>query len=190
MIKWTLVFDWHEGSTMALKEPLMTAINWFDKNIIYGGDNIDLTGCKNKLVPMYRKVLVYLQKLLGDRLITGNHCAQKDKDRMYVIPGTRVAVMHGDAIFWGEEKSQKFRQKEHGAGVLKRFFWTNSLEALENGYDRKISNEDLERFYAMCIKYDVDEIYIGHLHCRTQIDAIYKGKTLHVCKRGITEIYV
>lgn len=187
-MKYKFVFDIHEGSTMQIAK--CSDFKWDQADIIYGADNIDMTNCKKSMVNHYQELIYKLKNILGDRFLTGNHCAQRDSDRLYKIPNTRVGVMHGDLIFWGKEKSQKYRNKKHGAGFLKRGLWVNALEALENGYDRKVNDDDLERFHALCLIYDVDRIIVGHLHPKRQIDIFYKGKHLTICQRGLTELEV
>lgn len=186
-MKYTFIFDEHEGSTNGL-ELDHRPFNYLNPFLIYGGDNIDLVNCKKKDVKAYQVMIRVLKEKMGDRYLFGNHEAQGDSDRMYKIPNTRIGVMHGDLIMWGKEKSEKYRKKKHGAGFLKRGLWVNAVEAFENGYNRKVNNDDLERFYSQCIQNDVDRIIIGHMHPDKQIEIIYKRKHLTICKRGLTEL--
>ena len=187
-MKWRILFDAHQGSTMQIDR--CSDYLWTQKDLIYGGDNIDLVNSRKYQIPYFQSEINRIKALLGDRFITGNHEAQRDSDCIYIIPNTRTGVMHGDYIFWGKEKSDKYRQKKHGAGFLKRFFWVNALEAFENGYDRKVTTEDLERFYEYCIRKNVDRIIVGHRHPSEHLEIDYKGKRLTVCKRGLTELEI
>lgn len=153
----------------------------------YLGDNWDIINCKKKDVKFVQEQIDMLRVLYGKRFITGNHEAQRDSDRLVIVkPG--IAAMHGDLIFWGKEKSEKYRQKDHGAGVLKRALWVNALEAVEAGYDRKVSEEDLIRFDAICATAGVHTIIVGHMHPTSQRVITRGPNTLIVLKRGITTL--
>lgn len=185
-MKYKFLFDKHAGSTNSIE--LGKSLDLNDPLLIYGGDNFDMTNCRKDQVKFFQSEIDRCKQMLGDRFISGNHEAQKDSDRIYIIPNTRTGVMHGDYIFWGKEKSDKYRQKKHGAGFLKRGLWVNALEAFENGYNRKVTTEDLERFYQYCVKKNVDRIIVGHLHPNEHLEIDYKGKRLTVCRRGLTEL--
>lgn len=187
MSTYNFLFDLHSFSTNAISTNGVT-VYLNDPYTICGGDNFDIVNCKKSDVKKVQGYIDAWKEAMGDRYIFGNHEAQRDNDRMYKIRGTRVGVMHGDLIMWGKKKSEKYRRKDHGAGFLKRGLWVNALEAFENGYNRKVNDEDLERFYEQCILHDVDRIIIGHMHPEKQIDIIYKGKHLTICKRGLTVI--
>ena len=156
----------------------------------YIGDNLDLINCKKKDVPKVQELIDFLREKYGKRFITGNHEAQRDMDKLIIIkPG--VAVMHGDLIFWGADKSERYRRKDHGAGFLKRGLWVNALESLEAGYDRKISKEDLIRFDYLCEKYSVHTIIVGHLHPEKTITTISpQGNKLIALKRGVNDLWL
>lgn len=185
-MKMKFVCDLHIGSTNEKK----VTYDLSDKKLMLIGDIFDMTNCKKSEVKKYQNLIDNTKAVLKERYLFGNHEAQRDYDRLYKIPGTRTGVMHGDYIFWGAEKSQNYREKSHGAGFLKRLLWVNALEAFENGYDRKIKTDDLDRFNTMCIKYDVDRVIVGHLHCKKRIDITYKGKLLTVLPRGMTELEI
>lgn len=188
MIKslYTFISDLHEGAPNELQGYAYPYQPQNDKEY-YVGDNIDMTNCKKSKVKFYQDKLNKLKQFYGDRLITGNHEAQRDTDRLVIIkPG--IAVMHGDDIFWGRNKSAEYRQKDHGAGFLKRGLWVNALEAIEQGYDRKVSDQDLNRFSAICDTFGVHTIIVGHLHPTKQLDIDHNGKKLIVLKRGITTL--
>ena len=156
----------------------------------YIGDNLDLINCKKKDVPKVQALIDFLREKYGKRFITGNHEAQRDMDKLIIIkPG--VAVMHGDLIFWGIEKSEKYRKKDHGAGFLKRFFWVNALETVEAGYNRKISKEDIDRFDEICKVHGVHTIIVGHLHPEKTITTISpQGNKLIALKRGVNDLWL
>lgn len=182
----TFINDLHIYAPNEL-EGFRNCFNPNDLNEYFLGDNFDLTNCKKKEVRAVQRELDKLKEKYGDRFITGNHEAQRDTDRLVIIkPG--IAVMHGDDIFWGREKSVKYRRKDHGAGFLKRGLWVNALEAFEAGYDRKISKEDIERFIAICKHYGVHTIIVGHLHPAKQIILKQDGFTLICLKRGVTTL--
>lgn len=185
-MKYKFLYDTHQGSTNSVD--VGHSLDLKDPFLIYGGDNFDLTNCKKDQVKFFQSEINRIKSVIGDRFISGNHEAQRDSDKLYIIPGTRTGVMHGDYIFWGKEKSDKYRMKKRGAGFLKRLFWVNALEAFENGYNRKISTEDLDRFYEYCIRKNVDRLVVGHLHPDKHLEIDYKGKRLTVCKRGLTEL--
>ena len=153
----------------------------------YLGDNYDLANCKKSDVKEVQDKVTRLKRLYGGRFISGNHERQSDSDSLVKI-NNDVAVMHGDLIFWGEEKSKDYRSKPHGAGFLKRGLWVNALEAIENGYNRKVSSEDRGRFSAMAVSYKVKRIIVGHLHPSEQLDINVDGCLLTVLKRGVTEL--
>lgn len=153
----------------------------------YLGDNYDLANCKKSDVKEVQDKVTRLKRLYGGRFISGNHERQSDSDSFAKI-NNDVAVMHGDHIFWGEEKSKDYRSKPHGAGFLKRGLWVNALEAIENGYDRKISDKDLDRFFDFAMKINVKRIIVGHLHPSKQLDVECSGRVLTVLKRGATEL--
>jgi len=156
----------------------------------YIGDNLDLINCKKKHVAVLQERINNLRVLYGDRFITGNHEAQRDRDRLVIIkPG--IAVMHGDLIFWGADKSERYRRKDHGAGFLKRFFWVNALETVEAGYNRKISKEDIDRFDEICKVHGVHTIIVGHLHPEKTITTISpQGNKLIALKRGVNDLWL
>lgn len=156
----------------------------------YLGDNLDMTNCKKMDVRTTQSHINILRTAYGNRFIAGNHEAQRDCDRLVIIkPG--IGVMHGDLIFWGIEKSEKYRRKDHGAGFLKRFFWVNALEALEAGYDRKISKEDIDRFDEICKVHGVHTIIVGHLHPEKTITTISpQGNKLIALKRGVNDLWL
>ena len=179
----------HEGAPNQL-EGFDNPYNPYDESEYYVGDNIDLTNCKKKHVAVLQERINNLRVLYGDRFITGNHEAQRDRDRLVIIkPG--IAVMHGDLIFWGIEKSEKYRKKDHGAGFLKRFFWENALETVEAGYNRKISKEDIDRFDEICKVHGVHTIIVGHLHPEKAITTISpQGNKLIALKRGVNDLWL
>lgn len=182
----TFVNDIHEEAPNELAG-FRNCYNPSDKNEYYIGDNIDLINCKKKDVARLQARINELRLLYGDRFITGNHEAQRDSDRLVIIkPG--VAVMHGDLIFWGKEKSEKYRRKDHGAGFLKRGLWVNALEAFEAGYDREISEEDIHRFIDLCHQHNVHTIIVGHMHPKVQKILQRADLTLIVLKRGVTTL--
>lgn len=182
------VYDLHLGAPNQLEGRYV--IDWADERMIYGGDNLDLANCLKKHSNSLQFAVDQAKKFAGWRFKSGNHERQKDFDYLTKIPNSRVGYMHGDLIFWGWEKSKAYRAKDHGAGFLKRTFWVNALDALENGYDRKISSEDLDRFYDIAVANDVDEIIVGHLHPKQILRVNYKGKILTVCPRGITALEI
>ena len=185
---YTFVNDGHEYAPNQLKG-FKNPYNPRDKREYYIGDNLDLINCKKKDVPKLQARLNELRAQYGDRFITGNHEAQRDRDRLVIIkPG--IAVMHGDLIFWGIEKSERYRMKDHGAGFLKRALWVNALEAVEAGYDRKISETDLIRFDAICKQYGVHTIIVGHLHPGSTIDIKRGGNRLIALKRGVNQVWL
>lgn len=153
----------------------------------YIGDNLDMTNCKKKDVQKVQREINFWRDLYGYRFITGNHEAQRDSDTLVVVK-QGVGVMHGDDIFWGREKSLQYRRKEHGAGFLKRSLWVNALEAFENGYDRKVSEEDLVRFDSLCKHHGVPTIIVGHMHPKETFEINRNGNKLIVLKRGVNEL--
>lgn len=187
----TVLNDIHEGSTMELKFP-KSPYNPKDPDEYYIGDNIDLVNCKKKLVKFYQDKLNQLRVAYGRRLITGNHEAQKDADLLVIVPGTNTGLMHGCLICWGEEKSMKYRRKDHGAGFLKRGLWVNALEAFENGYDRPITSEDLERASRIAKAKQLDRLIIGHKHpSKRQTYKLLNGASeLIVLPRGINQVWI
>lgn len=187
----TVLNDIHEGSTMELKfakSPYYPR----DPDEYYIGDNIDLVNCKKKYVDMYTRKLNDLKAAYGRRFITGNHEAQSDEDQLVVVEGTNTGLMHGDFIFWGSEKSIKYRQKDHGAGFLKRGLWVNALEAFENGYDRPITSEDLARAEWIARDKKLDRLIVGHKHPgKRQVYKLLNGATeFIVLPRGINQVWI
>ena len=95
--RFRFINDSHEGAPNQL-EGFDNPYNPYDESEYYLGDNIDLTNCKKKHVAVLQERINNLRVLYGDRFITGNHEAQRDRDRLVIIkPG--IAVMHGDLIF-------------------------------------------------------------------------------------------
>lgn len=185
-MKWAFAYDLHRGST----NEVSLNLNLDDPRLIFGGDIYDLTNTKKSDLENQRAKMKRAKAALGPRYLYGNHEAQRDMDVLWIIPGTRTGVMHGDLIFWGDDKSEAYRRKSHGAGFLKRGIWANALEAFENGYDRKVKTDDLERFYRLAVHWNVDRIIVGHMHPSKHLEIDYKGKRLTVCKRGLTELEI
>ena len=186
----TIIHDVHEGSPMEMKFKHNT-YNPANENEYYNGDNIDMTNCKKKMVGHCQAKINELRKLYGRRFITGNHEAQRDADLLVIIPRTDVGIMHGDFIFWGAEKSMKYRRKDHGAGFLKRGLWVNALEAFENDYDRPVKQEHLDRANLICSSKNLSRLIVGHKHPSKQGD--YKlvcGATLTTLPRGINKLWL
>jgi hypothetical protein len=181
---YTFVYDIHRGAD----NEMSVDFDLSNRRLVLGGDVFDLANCKKSQVGKIQKEINRHKSILGTRYVTGNHERQHDMDRLFVIPGTKTGVMHGDHIFWGSERAIDYRQKDHGAGFFKRKVWVNALEALENGYDRKVKTDDLERFAEICELHDLNRIIVGHMHPAIQLDIHYKGFHLTVCKRGVTNL--
>lgn len=159
----------------------------FDEWVL--GDVYDLVNTKKSLVEAAEAEFKKMRALYGRRYITGNHEAQGDYDHFeWVDEEKRIAVMHGDYIFWGNEKSMKYRRKSHGAGFLKRLLWVNAVEAFEAGYDRQLKEDDLDRFVKFCKLNQIKTLIVGHLHPSKPIDFMRDGRRLIVLKRGTTMI--
>lgn len=183
---YTFINDLHIYAPNEL-EGYRNCFNPSDENEFFLGDNFDLINCKKKEVKNVQREIDKLKEKYGKKFITGNHEAQRDTDSLVIVkPG--IAAMHGDDIFWGREKSVKYRQKDRGAGFLKRGLWVNALEAFEQGYDRKVSDEDLKRFDSVATANGVHTIIVGHLHPKDQLNINYNNKRLVVLKRGITTL--
>lgn len=158
-----------------------------DLNEYLLGDIFDLINCKKSDVKFLQDLIEHYKIIYRTRYILGNHEAQRDKDSFLYL-NDDTGAMHGDHIFWGEDKSVKYRMKDHGAGVLKRNLWVPALEAIENGYDRKISDTDIDRFKLVCKEKNVKRIIVGHMHPTEQRNIVTEGLTLTVLKRGTTEL--
>lgn len=179
--------DVHIGATNQLGGFSEKNLDPSNENEWVLGDVFDLTNCKKKDVKKIQEQLDHFRKLYGRRFITGNHEAQKDSDQFQWIDQSRgIAAMHGDFIFWGQEKSLKYRFKDHGAGFLKRLLWVNAVEAIEKGYDRQVNGDDLKRFSGYCKASEIKVLIVGHMHPKKTIKIYHDGLVLIVLKRGTT----
>lgn len=179
---WT---DVHEGAKNEIS--LMLPENP-DEDTYFLGDIFDLSNCKKSDVKYYQgQINAYRQKM-GQRYRLGNHERQRDRDILLHI-GYGVGIMHGDEISWGAKRSMNYRSGEHGAGFFKRVMFTEAREIVEQGWERELSEEDLQRADDLMAMAGCHTVIIGHCHPRKQ--RVYKtpnGRKLIVLKRGLTEL--
>lgn len=181
--------DTHIGATNQLPGFSEKDLDPSNENEWVLGDVFDLTNCKKKEVKLLQGRLDHFRKLYGKRYITGNHEAQKDADLFQWIDQSKgVAAMHGDFIFWGLEKSFKYRNKDHGAGLLKRLLWVNAIEAIEKGYDRQVNSDDLNRFSGYCKSNGIKVLIVGHMHPKKTLKIYHGDLVLIVLKRGTSAL--
>lgn len=163
----------------------------YRKITVAGGDIFCRANIKESYVPTQTSRIELEVERLGDMFLFGNHEKWRDKDVMKKLTPA-VGVMHGDKIFWGDAKSEKYRNGKLGSGFLKRKVWTNALESIENGYDRKVNEEDLNRAFSVASQYGVRVLIVGHLHPRKTLiyDVVHAEKRIRliVLKRGLTTI--
>ena len=210
-MRFRVINDLHLGAPNALFKTKEHA-NIFtpESNVeIYLGDNFDLANCSKDDVLYIRSLIIGYKEKYGARFITGNHERQRDEETErsgYMYRGYHndkpylIHFQHGDFVFWGQEKSKAYRAKEWGAGFLKRGLWVNFLEALEQGYDRKLNGVDLFRaklalLHASKIAaFDTSSfskafLVVGHLHPKKNLFIELGSNTyLLVLKRGVNDI--
>ena len=153
------------------------------------GDIVDLKNCDYNKLQSATTYYNRLKELMGDRYVTGNHEAQSDIEKPYVING--IAFFHGDSICYGMEESILQRSKKHGAGVIERWFKKKFSQG------RKLNDfteNDLSK-YVLGLRraffdYKVHTIVMGHIHPNKLIDAKLPFGRVIVVPRGITEIEI
>lgn len=166
--------EWHEAPPAAYKS----------ENEFLIGDIVDFANCKKKDLISAKLIFSALQGTYGDKYLVGNHCLKSPGTR-YLVINDRTVLAHGDYESWGEEKAEKYRSKEPGAGFIKRAFWVNFLESFERVWDRKFKDEFIDRATAVMDEYGCEHYVCGHLHPKKTVVINLPGlKKITILARG------
>lgn len=155
----------------------------YSSNVILNGDIVDLVNCKKKDVEKAESFITHLVGIYGSRYVSGNH---DPHDYMY-YKQNGVLFEHGDYIFWGSEKANKFRAKRPGAGWLRRNLGVPLANTVRPKY-RELSDLEINRCMDSMHVHTCHTIVLGHKHFDKIIDIKVKEFRIIVLPRGVHEI--
>ncbi len=180
-MKFKVYNDIHFFAPHALNVNLETSAN-----VILNGDIVDLASCKKKEVGKAKNYIEKLRGIYGLRYVSGNH--ELDFwNKSYSKDG--VVFTHGDYIFWGKEKADKFRSKAPGAGWLKRHIGIPIVNAVRPK-QAELTVEEIHLCISEMKIYCDNTIVLGHKHFDKIIDIKVNKHRIIVLPRGVHEIEV
>lgn len=133
-------------------------------DIILLGDIIDLYNCKYSDLAEAQGVKKSLEFQFGDRYISGNHeLTFSNTLHVEKVGDHNVLFIHGDSLYWDDERYRKFRSSKPGASAIKRLgskIW-NKLRHLKS---EKIANIVFDRASQLAEDWECHLIITGHQH--------------------------
>jgi len=169
--------------------PLAIDVNWeYEKNCVYLGDNVDVTGSLAKDSELVYSALRFYRNKFGDRFCSGNHEAYELNPHRY--QDGNILFCHGDDVFWGRKKSHRFRCKEGGNGGIVDKLWQLFIDRYVAVFNYPLFPSVKKRILSLAETWGVNTIVMGHTHPK-KLRKFKVGKvTVYVVPRGRTELYL
>lgn len=188
-MKLITINDCHIGGPHQIHshDEILYTLNYAQYPVAYLGDNYDVANCKRDEVwkIISQKKLIYTKMRQQDVFCRGNHglnCIHAPDSHFK----DGILFEHGDYLFWGNERADKFRSQKPGAGWFKRNLITRPLDSLRWLKDPHLN--DTAKRYIDALPSTIHTIICGHRHPTGNIVEKYNGRSVLILKRGIQTI--
>ena len=180
---YTIYTDLHIGSPYLEKDILPTTKEQILAENSYDvGDTFEIKNCDPKDLNNLLIRQANFQQLFHGRYVTGNHSVDKGKGIKQIIIGD-ILFIHGDYIFMGQEKAEKFRNEQGGQG-------SGIIQKIGSKFHGKVSKKEAKQLAEYAKSFGVSTIVTGHVHVKSVFDKVIDGIRVINCPRGRTEINI
>lgn len=153
------------------------------------GDILDIHNAKKEQLPNAFILLNLIAKRFP--FILGNHENNAiNADNFIYLENNSILLVHGDQQMWSKEKSDSFRQKEPGAGSIKRFF-SRILDHMRHLLTVRPNSRLLEFIRQEKLRNpNLKTIIMGHSHPKYHVYFTAHGVYGVICPRGMSDLEI
>jgi hypothetical protein len=161
-----------------------------DHNHYFLGDNIDLSHCLKKDVPMALGDLRYYRQAFAGRFVRGNHelNAVGGPDWLKV---DNTLLTHGDFVFWPKRYAVHYRKRPRGVSLFRRWLSFSGMDPLRHVLPEAKLHRRTKRKLALLAKsHRCTMIVCAHRHPKEVIDTFYHGVRIVVLPPGKNKVVI
>lgn len=187
MTKYTIYSDLHIGAPYEIKEKLK-----FGKNVIFLGDNFDISYVLKKNVPKIKKLreeTLRKVKKSGSIFIDGNHELKGLDSKKDFIKIKKTLFLHGDLIDKSLKKAIRWRKQKPGFNKL---VWNlcGIYRKIYKGHVNKLNKKMIKRALELAKKFEVNQLVLGHFHPKKLRKFEINGVKIFLIPRGKTVLKI